>query len=216
MTIIHRRLLAAICSVLLLGAACSSGAETATAELPTLADTTEQDEAADDTDGQVAESGESTDDVNETEEADASGTDGEEVDPEIAMAEYEKCMADQGLDMQFVTEGNGATIETFDDAPEDLDEDLSLREFGLEDLEAAEEICGPILEEAFGSFEMTPEQEAEMADQMLELNRCMSDAGFDIDTTGGAFELDENIDFEAFEEAMSTCGNALETIDVGQ
>ncbi len=216
MTIIHRRLLAVICSVLLFGAACSSGAETATAELPTLADTTEQDEAADDTEGQVAESGESTEDVSETGEADASSADDEEVDPEIAMAEYEKCMADQGLDMQFVTEGDGAMIETFDAAPEDLDDGKSISDFRFEEFEAAEEICGPILEEAFGSFEMTPEQEAEMADEMLELSRCMSDAGFDIDMTGGAFQLDENIDFEAFEEAMSTCGNAIETIGAGQ
>ena len=140
MTIIHRRLLAAICSVLLLGAACSSGAETATAELPTLADTTEQDEAADDTDGQVAESGESTDDVNETEEADASGTDGEEVDPEIAMAEYEKCMADQGVDVSMAVAGEeGSSIETFETDPNDIDANAGA-ELDFEDFEAAAEI----------------------------------------------------------------------------
>jgi hypothetical protein len=44
---------------------------------------------------------------------------------------------------------------------------------------------------------------------MLEMQRCLSEAGFDIDLDGMTFELDENVDFEAFEEAMDACNELL-------
>lgn len=220
MTTIHHRLLAAICAVLLLGSACSSGADTATAELPTLADSTEETaDASSDDDAEGAEDTESDDATADDADgaADGSGGDDEEVDPEIAMAEYEKCMQDQGLDVQMATAGEGSSsIETLEPSTDESDNGGSIEDFSIEDFEAAEEVCGPILEDAFGSFELTPEQEAEMADEMLELSRCMSEQGFDIELDQGVFELDEDIDFEAFENAMSTCGNGIGVMEEGQ
>ncbi len=205
MTRIRTRLLALCCAVLLVAAACSSGAETTTAELPTLADTTSETTPDDD---------EATDAAPEAEADDASvdesTEDEEEVDPEIAMAEYEKCMEEQGVSISTAIEGDeGVGFETFETDGDVGDTELSSGSFNPEDFEAAAEACDPILEDAFGSFEMTPEQEAEMADQMLELEKCMSDQGFDIDMGGNSFQIDESIDFEAFEAAMSECGNGI-------
>ena len=209
MTHIRTRLLAICTAVLMFAAACSSGAETATSELPTLADSTAEETT--DTDG--ADEGESDDAAAEEDE----GGEPEEVDPEIAMAEYEKCMADQGVNMSMAVAGEeGSSIETFETDPNDADSNAGAEPLDFENFEAAAEICEPILEDAFGSFEMTPEQEAEMADQMLELEKCMSEAGFDIDMSGNSFQLDDSIDFEAFEEAMSSCGNGIQTMEAGR
>ncbi len=209
MTHIRTRLLAICTAVLMLAAACSSGAETATSELPTLADSTTEETT--DTDG--AAEGESGDAAAEEDE----GGEPEEVDPEIAMAEYEQCMADQGVTMSLAVAGEeGSSIETFETDPNDADANAGAESLDFEDFEAAAEICEPILENAFRSFEMTPEQEAEMADQMLELERCMSEAGFDIDMSGNSFQLDDSIDFEAFEEAMSSCGNGIQAMETGR
>lgn len=213
MSINRFRILAAVCSLLLFATACGSEAATDTAELPTIeSSTTVPDAAADSPDSDAA-----TNDTDTVSSDDPS--DGEPVDPEIAMAEYEKCMSDQGIEMEMAVMGaeGGSGFETLD-APIDSDAGLDAPTEGItiddEDFQAAEEVCGPILEDAFGSFEFTPEQEAEIADQMLELERCLADQGFEIDTDGGAFELDPDIDFEAFQSAMSACGNEADLIGV--
>jgi len=217
MTPIRTRLLAMCCALFMLATACSSGAETATVELPTLADTTEEKGTNDGADDSAATGDENEDGT--TEEDDDGETD-EEVDPEIAMAEYEQCMEEQGVSMSLAVEGgDGASIETLETDADANDDSLELSGEGLdlEEFEAAAEACDPILEDAFGSFEMTPEQEAEMADQMLELEKCLADEGFDIDMSGGnSFQIGgDDMDFEAFEEAMQTCGNDIQTIDAG-
>ncbi|MDW3175950.1 MAG: hypothetical protein R8J94_01040 [Acidimicrobiia bacterium] len=201
----------AVCiALIMITAACSSGATTETTALPTLESSTstpEQTTADTDTAGPP--------DSGANDGGGAQNTDsGEEVDPEFAMAEYEKCMSDHGLDLDFASEGDGASIQTLDEVPSDaLDQDgVITGDFFDEEFEAAMEECEPILEEAFGSFELTPEQEAEMADEMLEMQRCLSDEGFDIDMTGNSFALDEGIDFEAFDAAMRACGEDVQVI----
>ncbi len=213
MTRIRIRFLALCCAVLMIAAACSSGADTTTAELPTLADTSS--ESSSDDDG----AGDEADAEAEDAEGEGEGDDDAEVDPEIAMAEYEKCMEEQGVSISTAIEGGdgGVGFETLETDDDVADTELTSGEFDPEDFEAAAEACDPILEDAFGSFEMTPEQEAEMADQMLELEKCMSDQGFDIDMGGNSFQIDESIDFEAFEAAMSECGNGIfESVGAGE
>lgn len=163
----------------------TSGGEDAAAELPTL--------AADDN---------SVDEENNQEDSDQASE--EEADPELVMAEYEKCLADLGIDID-VTGGSGASIESFE-----VDEDGDATGTpNLEDFEAATEQCDAILDDAFGDFELTPEQEAEQADQMLEFERCMADAGFEIDTSAGVVELDADLDFEAFDAANENCAQSF-------
>ena len=189
----------AIAVAMVLAAGCAAGDgddDAGAAELPTLQSGASDDEAAD----------ESTSESDDSGGGGARGSD-EEVDPEIAMAEYEQCMADQGIDLDFGEAVDGAVVEEFeiDEDAADGGADAAIAIDDLDEFEAAAGECDQILEEAFGEFELTPEEEAEFADQMLELERCLSDEGFDIDMSGNAFELDEDIDFEAFEEAMRTC-----------
>lgn len=211
------RFIALLSAIVIVVAACSSGGDTSTTQLPTLesADAEQTEPSA----GEVG--GDASDDTNvdggdDTDEGGDAGPD-EEVDPEIAMAEYEKCMADEGVSVQILSadDASGDSFDVADNAPTDnapTDDSAIGQDFDQEDVEAAEEICGPILENAFGDFELSPEQEAEMADAMLEVQRCMSDAGFDIDLDGGAFEIGPEIDFEEFDAAMRACSGPLDTI----
>ncbi len=133
-----------------------------------------------------------------------------ETDPELAMAEYEACMDDLGIDVPDFDGGGGVVVEEFEVDAESTDS------VDFEEMQAAMDECDDVLEEAFGSFEMSPEQEAEMADQLLELERCLADAGFDIDMNEGGFELPADIEFEDFNEAMNNCqpDQATEMTDV--
>lgn len=181
--------LAPLIAMLLALAACGSAAADTSAtgaELPTL-------ETADAADG-------STDDADEdATDGDAEEADGP-VDPEIAMAEYERCLADEGIELPSMEDGDGAMVLEFEAAEGGDGEPGDPEAF-----EAAFEKCDELLTDAFGEFEMTPEQEAEMADQMLEMQRCLADLGFEIDLDGAAFELDPTIDFDEFEAAMDEC-----------
>lgn len=122
-----------------------------------------------------------------------------EADAELAMAQFESCMSDAGIDIGAVGADGGFT-ESFES-----DTDASSETANNTDIEAAMDECNSILEDAFGEFDLSPEQQAELEDSNLELSRCLADAGFDVDLSGGSFALDESIDFEEFEAAMATC-----------
>lgn len=195
----------AIAVVLAGGCAAGDGDDDAgAADLPTL---------------QTGASGDGRDDAADEDSSGANGGDGpdEEVDPDIAMAEYEQCMADQGIDLSFGDAGEGAAVVEFGIDDEDATSEGAVAIDDLEEFEAAAEECDEILDDAFGEFELTPEQEAEFADQTLELERCLRDEGFDIDMSGDGFEISEDIDFEAFEEAMRTCepDSQFDSVEVG-
>ena len=168
---------------------------------------------------QTGASGEGAADDATGESDDGNGVDdpGEETDPDIAMAEYEQCMSDQGIDLEFGEAGEGAAVEQFEIDDEAATSEGAVAIDDFEDFEAAAAECDAILDDAFGDFELTPEQEAEFADEMLELERCLSDQGFDIDTSGIALEIGEDIDFEAFDEAIRTCqpDAQFDSVEVG-
>lgn len=175
----HRRLIAAVGAVAILAGACGSDGDAADA--PELASIDEP----------TATTPSTPDDSSE---AEAPG----EVDPEQAFAEFEACMADHGVSVAFGGTG-GAPVEDLDTRPDQL------VEVTPEDIEAAQEDCNRILDNAFGSFDLSPEQEAEQADELLGMQQCMADAGFDIDASGGGFQVPEDVDFDEFNIAMNDC-----------
>lgn len=191
MTTKRRRLLALALTAAMAMSACGSDPDDQTADLPSL---TSVDEAA------------STD--TSEEQRDEEGD--EEVDEALVMAEYEACLADLGIDVSGI--GGGGSGEAVQELEVDIDDQGGTPDF--DSFEAATAQCDEILEDAFGEFELSPEQEAEQADAMLELQRCMAAKGFEIQLDGGAFELDENVDFAEFEQAMNVCGNDVQSTEI--
>ena len=105
----------------------------------------------------------------------------EEVDPEEAMLQYAQCMRDHGIDMpdpQMSSDGKGVIAIT---SEADVDEGGGGPAFSPDDEEfqAAQEECEPIMDDAIGSIEIDPEQQAEMREQLLDYAQCMRDQGVD-------------------------------------
>lgn len=73
-----------------------------------------------------------------------------------------------------------------------------------------EEIADKCSEESGLSFgdldDLSPEEQAEMADQNLAFEQCLADKGFEIDMEGGAFQVGPEIDFDEFNAAADECG----------
>lgn len=92
--------------------------------------------------------------------------DDEPVDQDEAVELYVACLQTEGIDTDAV---EAMSIE-------DEEAYLSTREF-LD----ANAVCEPILEEAFGDFELSPEMEAQLADRSAELAACGRDVlGVDV------------------------------------
>lgn len=137
----------------------------------------------------------------ETSTADAdTETEPNEVDPDEAFAAFEACMAEYGIEMSISTGGDAVEVPGSEDAPGGDGTPPNPEAF-----EEAQAECDPILDEAFGSFEMSPEQEAEQADMMLSLQRCLADKGYEIELDGPGFQLPAEIDIDEFDTAMSEC-----------
>ena len=176
-------LVLALATALMLGA-CQASDEVS-AELPTLAEP-------------------SAEASGETEDARSDDTEVSEADADLAMAQFESCMSDAGIELGSPG-ADGVFVESFES---DTD---ATREFtGQAEIEAALEQCNTILEDTFGSFELSPEEQAEMDDANLELSRCLAEAGYDVDLSGGVFELDQTTKFEEFEAAMTACSPDIE------
>lgn len=115
-------------------------------------------------------------------QSDAGVTASSPTDADEAIAQYEACMRDLGIDIEMGDGGDGAvTMEMQSNTPAGTDQ--STTDDGFDEASAA---CDPLLEGAFGSFERDPQTEAEEADAALALQRCMADAGYEVDVQGGA------------------------------
>jgi hypothetical protein len=142
---------------------------------------------------------------------DASGGDsggGEDSAAEDATLEYAQCMRDHG-------------IEDFPDPEigENGEMQLSTPEGGdLEEFEAADDECKPILDEAQSQgSRLSPEEQAERQDQALAMAQCMRENGWDmpdpeVEEGGGiAVQNPPNIGgpgdtrFEQFEADIADC-----------
>lgn len=186
------RSVVAVCALALgLVTACgTSGDDTdAAAELPTLNDDATDDAAAGGSETDEAPGDNPSDDV-----------DGEEVDPDLVFADYEKCMGEHGVDISFAEPADDGSGDS--GAQAGALESTSLDDEAMDEAMAA---CDSILDDAFGDFEPSPEQEAEMADQMLEMQKCLDEKGFDIDLDGDTFLVETEGDGDEFEQAMRAC-----------
>lgn len=138
--------------------------------------------------------------VNAAETSDSTTTTTEAVDPEEAFQQYTECMREHGVEMPDPTSGDGGGVIS-----------IGAGGIDLEAMDAAAAACDPILEDAFGEFELTPEQQTEMLDQELAFARCMRDNGVDWPDPSGdmsgpvAIELPDNVDPEDLNAAMEVC-----------
>ena len=117
----------------------------------------------------------------DTDDGGGGGQGGRTVDPEFqdAMLDFAECMREHGVDMPDPSfeEGGGAVViggpAGGDAGPPS--------EAEMEEVEAAQEACEPILEEVEGQMpEIDPEQQAEMQDQALAFAECMREHGIDV------------------------------------
>lgn len=156
-------------------------------------------------------------------------------DPELAFALYDECMSEAGFDFGTSiagVSGDGIVIE--DLSPDEIDPQAQAvtgpEEFG-ETFRAADEACQPHLANLDLSFDLTPEQEAELEDAQLAWAECMRANGIDVpdfDTGSGAIAIEigpndddpqagafggADFDFEAFEEAAGECDGAFDALD---
>lgn len=155
--------------------------------------------------------------LSEDDAADAASgsTDGAATEEELL--EYTECLRDQGLDIEdpeIDEDGNvvfGGPRAGFDDA--DQDDLAQLRE----DLQAAQEVCGPPPGGGFGN--RAGVDQTEIQDAFLELAQCMRDNGVDVpdpDFSDGGFGGDGGGPFgdidpndPALQEAFEECRDVL-------
>lgn len=166
-----------------------------------------------------------------TDETDGHGTtdDGVEApdDPELAMALFEQCMADNGFQIS-IGGGDDAGISISESLPEedsgqDIDSVESIEDFE-EAFEEVQEQCDQHFANVDNSFEMSPELEAEFEDAQLEWSACMADKGFDIPVGGsGSITIEVEgeggdpqngvTDLAEFDEANEECNKVFDALN---
>lgn len=120
-------------------------------------------------------------------------------DADLAFARYRECMARFGVDV-VVPEEDGVTFED----TVDLADQSSVEP----DPEAADEECGALLEQAGMSFDRDPGADAEIADQMLRMQRCLADRGIDVEIQDGGIQIDDVGAGSDIDEALAACDRA--------
>jgi hypothetical protein len=178
------RLFTAVLSVALLAAACGSGSEAEGA--PAVAALAEDEAAFSDRGAEGGDDGDSA-------AIDAAATDDDKPTPEEANVAFEQCLADNGVDNAFGGSG-GESIDGEEDGPQTMRLDFDSEEEAEAFNEALDE-CNEIFEDAFGEFELSPEQEAEFADAEAAFNQCMAEQGFEM--SDGGFEVEDIDDLDA-------------------
>lgn len=199
------RVFTLIAAFALFGAACGSSGSSPDGQVASLSDEKSETTTADNQ--AVPADGEEGGDANE-EPAEGGTSNGEisQEDVNLAFAEYEACMEENGAGgvvggvMGF---GDGGGAEVPDGGTDNGDPNAAA--VSREDFEAADEACNPILDRAFGSFDLNPEQEAELADDMLAVQRCLADKGIEVEMSGNSISVTGDIDMEEMNEAMEEC-----------
>lgn len=218
------------------GGGSSSGGSDGIASLDSIApaaieaEPTTTDDSADD-----SIEGEPTGDDAQADQADGDATEGDDAEPtagdsassdagevtdediEQAFLEYDQCLADIGLGALVSGGSGGAAVDVEgDEAIVPSDGAVAMTD---EQFERMEEECNPIVDAVAGSFEASPEQEAEMRDAELEFARCMRDQGVDMPdptSSGGGFEIqidgDGAFDQDAMDEAFETCDSVFDEL----
>jgi hypothetical protein len=97
-----------------------------------------------------------------------------DMDADDALLTYNDCLRDHGVDMADEVEDGSVVVGD--------DEGVVVNGVEVDPLvwERAEEECRPHLDEAIGSFEVDPETQAQLLDDMTAVAACMRDRGYDV------------------------------------
>ncbi len=102
---------------------------------------------------------------------------------------YRDCMAEGGLEAQ-VDYSNGLNI------------DVNGGDISMEEAMKVEAECEPLLADLDQEFDMTPEQEARLADATAKVQKCLAEDGYVITImTDGGISLDSDDQPAGFDEA---------------
>lgn len=173
-------------------------------------------------------------------EGTSGGTDGALEAPEDieeAMALYQACMEEHGVDggaFRVAGEASGGDVISVErDESDDAGPPPGLPDVDPEEVEAADEACHGHLANAIGGFDLSPEQQAALEDAQLEWSACMRDHGVDVPEgmfvaagdgdiaisrrVGGSGEVGDgdapeplDIDTDAFNAAAAECQSVYE------
>ena len=155
---------------------------------------------------------------------DASAAPSESVDPELAIADFEACMKEHGVDVQIAIAGDGtpgggpgsgefrAPANAGEAQPNGGNPEGRPDEKALDE---ADQACRHLLPSGMlGDPNAT--MDPEMADKLLDFSKCMRDHGIDFPDPqfqggGVMMQMDENMDPSSpeFQAAQEACGNLL-------
>ncbi len=155
---------------------------------------------------------------------DASAAPSASVDPEVAIADFEACMKEHGVDVHIAIAGDGAagggpTTGEFR-APANAGEaQPNGAKPGegpdLKAMEEAEQACHHLLPSGM-TGDPNATMDPEMADRLLDFSKCMRDHGIDFpdpqfEGGGVRMQMDEGMDpsSQAFKDAQEACGDLL-------
>ncbi len=171
-------------------------------------------------------------------------------DPDEAFAAYEECMEAEGIEFggsiasYSVVEGlevdgyaSGVTLEGSAEGGDPQQPPLDLDDFDFEAFQDATQKCSPLLENAGGGYELSPEDRAAFDDAQLAFADCMAEQGIEVpdfsgatvtgaigvasasitlhppDPQGDTGFISPDFDFETFEAAASECQHAFDDLD---
>jgi hypothetical protein len=151
----------------------------------------------------------------------ASAAPGESVDPEVAIADFEACMKEHGVDVQISiaqpgAAGGGPTSGEFR-APANAGEAQPNKGSGPDPkaLQEADAACRHLLPSGMEG-DPNATMDPEMADKLLDFSKCMRDHGIDFPDPqfqggGVMMQMGEGIDptSDEFKAAQEACGNLL-------
>jgi hypothetical protein len=151
----------------------------------------------------------------------ASAAPSESIDPELAIADFEACMKEHGVDVHIAIapDGDGPSTGEFR-APTNAGEAQPNGanpgdQPDQEAMEEADQACRHLLPSGMtGDPDAT--MDPEMADKLLDFSKCMRDHGIDFpdpqfDGGGVRMQMDEGMDpsSQAFKDAQEACGAML-------
>ena len=131
-------------------------------------------------------------------ESPLAGSDLSEAEKSRIAEEWRDCLAADGIRGE-IDYSNGLDIGV--DVPAGMSE---------EQVQAVERACESILNDLDAGPELSPEQEAELADALLEVQRCLAAEGYVVSVDGGGInvnssDLPDDYDPAAYAEAEDRC-----------
>lgn len=163
-------------------------------------------------------------------------------DSEDALAAYEDCMAEEGIEIDMAeqgiavdgaSDGGGPGLDVHeDDADAEGDPQAGPQDradLDLDAMEEAEQKCAELLEGVVGALELDPAQQARLDDAIVAFDACMEEQGIDIpDGPGRSGGLvvereaagddtqdlaPDDVELEAFQEAAEQCDHIWDEVE---